>query len=353
MLLLPFDFFCPEAAYSVSSAELHSNVDTSLYKRGRTVDGEKLFLNDVYTDAVSVTKKTASVYANNVMQASIFVSVTYEGDDATEDEIRDFVRNNVKIYEIAQSGEKVALTWASSPTSNGFLHDFASPYESPPVSRDYEFRVPFYFTVPVGASGIHRWVAGYDGKYTSEQDPVEVTCHPFTVTRDNFEFAHFGNCIVSLKYKDSSVPEHVRIQRCSWCKQIDIEPNMKLERVAAPTEYGKYKWVWQLDDYRYTKQIFIMSIIHLDNYQQDETENEIEGRDRETTATENSITSAFANGIALCDEYPKYYEANDQVICRKHTHPYHLEDNCGNYVKTYLTFNDNGQWVVYRTEMII
>ena len=59
-----------------------------------------IFLANIYADAFD-KRQTTEVYANGVMQVSIFVSVNYNGNaSGIEDEIKDYVRDKAVIYRL-------------------------------------------------------------------------------------------------------------------------------------------------------------------------------------------------------------------------------------------------------------
>uniref|UniRef100_A0A1X7U3P3 Uncharacterized protein n=1 Tax=Amphimedon queenslandica TaxID=400682 RepID=A0A1X7U3P3_AMPQE len=178
------------------------------------IDPALIILVNIYCDMYQ-TWQEAKVYNNGVMQVSVFVSVNYNGEGVSEDEIIEYVQNNVDIYSL-NFGENVQ--WAKSTTDNGFPHDIdhvANKKESVSPNGFSDIRVPLYFTVPGGgAEGEHRWIAKLNGKQTSTNTPLTVTVETFKVDKNKFEIVDrvkFG-CIVLrvLKYTDNAFPSNVQ-----------------------------------------------------------------------------------------------------------------------------------------------
>ena len=117
-----------------------------------------IFLANIYADSFD-NRQTTEVYANGVMQVSIFVSVNYNGNaDGIEDEIKDYVRDNVVILRLKDNGGKEEVDWDYSDTSNGFPHDIEYHGGGGTAS---DIRTPLYFTVPPGSEvstgGLLKW----------------------------------------------------------------------------------------------------------------------------------------------------------------------------------------------------
>ena len=130
-----------------------------------------VFLANIYADAFD-NRQTTEVYANGVMQVSIFVSVNYNGNsDGIEDEIKDYVRDNVVILRLKDNGDKEKVDWDYSDTSNGFPHDIEYHGDGGTAS---DIRTTLYFTVPPGSEGKYRWIAKMGEQETSTNTPVTI-----------------------------------------------------------------------------------------------------------------------------------------------------------------------------------
>ena len=175
-----------------------------------------VFLTNIYVDGFS-SRQTTEVYANGVMQVSIFVSVNYNGNsDGIEDEIKDYVRDNVVIYRLKNNGDKEKVEWDYSDTSNGFPHHIEYSDRGQTAS---DIRTPFYFTVPVGSVGKHSWIAKMEEQETSIKTPVTINVRKFEILTDGsqFEFLELvqrdSNTLCVLRYKPGVFPETQRVMK--------------------------------------------------------------------------------------------------------------------------------------------
>ena len=175
-----------------------------------------VFLANIYANGFS-NRQTTEVYANDVMQVSVFVSVNYNGNsDDIEDEIKDYVRDNVVIYRLRDNGDKEEVDWVYSDTSNGFPHDIEYNDEGETAS---DIRTPFYFTVPVGSVGKYSWIAKMGEQETSIQTPVTINARKFQTLTDGsqFEFLRIlhraSNTLCALRYKPGVFPDTQRVMK--------------------------------------------------------------------------------------------------------------------------------------------
>ena len=144
-----------------------------------------IFLANIYADAFD-NRQTTEVYANGVMQVSIFVSVNYNGNsDDIEDEIKDYVRDNVVILRLRDNGDKEEVDWVYSDTSNGFPHDIEYNDGGGTAS---DIRTPYYFTVPPGSVGNYRWIAKLGEKETHPNTPVIINARRYQPLADGSQF---------------------------------------------------------------------------------------------------------------------------------------------------------------------
>ena len=170
-----------------------------------------IFLANIYADAFD-NRQTTEVYANGVMQVSIFVSVNYNGDsDGIEDNIKKYVQENVAIYRLTDDGNKEKVDWDSSATSNGFPHDIE--YSTRGRSSS-DKRAPLYFTVPPDSEeGKHRWIAKLGERETSTSTPVTITVRKFQPLADGSQFEFVkrvkrdNNTLCALRYKAGAFPD--------------------------------------------------------------------------------------------------------------------------------------------------
>ena len=175
-----------------------------------------VFLANIYADSFD-NRQTTEVYANGVMQVSIFVSVNYNGNaDGIEDEIKDYVRDNVVILRLKDNGGKEEVDWDYSDTSNGFPHDIEYHGGGGTAS---DIRTPLYFTVPPGSEGKYRWIAKMGEQETSTNTPVTINARRFQTLADGsqFEFIEIAerddNTLIALCYKPGVFPETQRLMK--------------------------------------------------------------------------------------------------------------------------------------------
>ena len=173
-----------------------------------------IMLANIYADGFD-NRQTTEVYANGVMQVSIFVSVNYKGNSSgLEDDIKKYVQENVMIYGLTDDGNEEKVDWDSSTTSNGFPHDIE--YSTGRSSSDK--RAPLYFTVPPDSVGRHRWIAKLGEQETSTSTPVTITVRKFQPLADGsqFEFvkrvkAKNNNTLCAFRYKAGAFPDTQRL----------------------------------------------------------------------------------------------------------------------------------------------
>ena len=175
-----------------------------------------VFLANIYADAFD-SRQTTEVYANGVMQVSIFVSVNYNGNsDDIEDEIKDYVRDNVVILRLRDNGDKEEVDWDYSDTSNGFPHDIEHNDGGGTAS---DIRTPFYFTVPVGSVGNYRWIAKLGEKETNPNTPVTINTRRYQPLADGsqFEIANRvrkdNESLSVIRYKAGVFPDSQRLMK--------------------------------------------------------------------------------------------------------------------------------------------
>ena len=201
-----------------------------------------IFLANIYADAFD-NRQTTEVYANGVMQVSIFVSVNYNGNaDGIEDEIKDYVRDNVVILRLKDNGDKEEVDWDYSDTSNGFPHDLEYHGDGGTAS---DIRTPFYFTVPPDSVGNYRWIAKMGEQETNPNTPVTINARRFQTLTDGsqFEFIEIvtrnDNNLCVLRYKPGVFPDTHRLTKYenkgikftetggnSWLGKYGMSPSM-------------------------------------------------------------------------------------------------------------------------------
>lgn len=154
--------------------------------------GDKIQLQDVYTDSIDLLKET-NVYGNGRMQVMVFPSVSYHGENSEEDieNVKSYVAEHTKIHAVKMDGQTEPLdtnVWVQESTSNEFLHDIyrSATLSSSSTKTLYDIRVPLFFVVPTAALGPYRWIAELNGEYTKLTDAITITCVKLTLSLDNF-----------------------------------------------------------------------------------------------------------------------------------------------------------------------
>lgn len=181
---------------------------------------DDVYVRELFVDSVT-SRTTTRVYANGKMQALVFPVAVYEGSiEITEEALKEHVRQYVQIYEISYSGEKIPVDWAYSSTSNGYQHDIDHDVTYSLKDFDRSVRVPFYFTVPVGSTGLHRWIAKYNGHFTPEVAFVTVDSQNFSVSENNYNFFAIDTIedpyfyhLRSLRY--ANLPSSTKLVKCA------------------------------------------------------------------------------------------------------------------------------------------
>ena len=213
-----------------------------------------IFLANIYTDGFS-NRQTTEVYANAVMQVSVFVSVNYNGNsNGIEDKIRDYVRDNVVIYEMLNNGDREEVDWVYSETSNGFPHDIE--YNNKEGSSS-DIRTPLYFTVPLGSAGKHRWIAKMGEQETNVNTPLTINVRKFQLSADGSQIEivkrvyRKNNTLCVLRYKPGVFPEAQMLMKVYKNKGIKF------------TKTGGNSWLSKFD---FTPDISGIFIEYKDNY---------------------------------------------------------------------------------------
>ena len=171
-----------------------------------------VMLANIYADGFT-NRQTTKVYANGVMQVSIFVSINYRGNSSgLEDNIKEYVQDKVEIYSLTDNGNMEKVDWDKSTSSNGFPHDL--DYGSRGRSSS-DKRAPLYFTVPPDSEGKYRWIAKLGEQETSVNTPVTIDVQEFQPLADGSQFevakrvkGTDGNTtLCALRYKAGIFPD--------------------------------------------------------------------------------------------------------------------------------------------------
>ena len=270
-------------------------------------------VQDIYTDSVGVAN-TTDVYANGHMQACVFVAAEYYGENEDEEAIENFVRNETKIYALTEN-DKFPVDWQFSPTSNEYIHDInrsTSVFLSAAARRTYY--VPFYFTVPRSASGEYRWIAKFNGEFTSPKNYVTVKCHTFFVHEGNFNFLGISN---SGRY-------HLRALR--YVNFIQ-ENAVKLVECTDYDEFGKYDVggtigvCWRAYLGANGEAFYLLE--HETSSASDALELQV-SKGLGSAFTPEEVQRAKTAGLAVVSHYPTIGDPNFYV------NDLEVEDNCGN-----------------------
>ena len=233
-----------------------------------------IFLANIYADGFS-NRQTTEVYANAVMQVSIFISVNYNGNsDGIEDKIKDYVRDNVVIYRMRDNGDKEEVDWVYSETSNGFPHDIE--YNDRGESSS-DIRTPLYFTIPPDSEGKYRWIAKLGEQETSVNTPVTINVRKFQPFADGSQFEFVkrvtrdDNTLCALRYKAGAFPDAQKLVKAykyhgikftggnSWLAKFNITVR---NSSAIFAEYKENDINVAKSDYRYYPGDYVSDIVN-------------------------------------------------------------------------------------------
>ena len=314
-----------------------------------------IFLANIYTDGFS-NRQTTEVYANAVMQVSVFVSVNYNGNsDGIEDKIRDYVRDNVVIYEMLNNGDREEVDWVYSETSNGFPHDIE--YNNKEGSSS-DIRTPLYFTVPLGSAGKHRWIAKMEEQETSVNTPITINVRKFQLSADGSQIElvkrvhrnHQTLCV--LRYKPGVFPEAQMLMKAYKNKGIKF------------TKTGGNSW---LSIYHITphpsgvfvgyKDNYINVFKDLDVYKRGDYESDrnfempilTAGYPGIYTFSSSEIKETWAEGVAIMQS-TSFFLMHTVVdlpmfpVFPFHYKYYEFQDNFGNIVAIEFDVNEDYDW---------
>lgn len=111
---------------------------------------ESVELTNLYTKSTG-SSITTSIYANGRMQIRLYPTINYSSSDSSEEEIRKYVIDNIKLYELDDLNEGHEVTWSRSDVSNEWDHDINElDRNSSNMSKElHGYRVPIYITPPL------------------------------------------------------------------------------------------------------------------------------------------------------------------------------------------------------------
>ena len=307
-----------------------------------------VFLANIYADAFS-NRQTTEVYANGVMQVSIFVSVNYNGNaDGIEDKIKDYVRDNVVIYRLRDNGDKEEVDWIYSDTSNGFPHDIEY-HDGGGTASD--IRIPFYFTVPPGSVAKHRWIAKMGEQETSTNTPVTINARKFQPLADGSQFEFVKrvsrddhNSLSVIRYKAGAFPDTQKLVKAHKYKGIKFTSTGGNSWLSRYKLMGSAVFVEYKDDHI---NLANSDTIYQDDEYEADTEYEgffyaFENWDGPTKFSSSELDKAWIDGVVivqcglltLLPEYGKVPEFDT----------YKLQDNFGNIVEIKMDFDGGDDW---------
>ena len=317
-----------------------------------------IFLANIYADGFS-NRQTTEVYANAVMQVSVFVSVNYNGNsDGIEDEIKDYVRDNVVIYRMRDNGDKEEVDWVYSETSNGFPHDIE--YNDREGSSS-DIRTPLYFTVPLGSVGKHRWIAKMEEQETSVNTPVTINVRRFQLLADGSQIEFIkrvyrnGNTLCVLRYKPGVFPETQMLMKAYKNKGIKF------------TKTGGNSWLSIYYMSPYLSGIFIGykdNYINVakgfETYKPGEYESDMSMEfplytmgswSGPTSFTSSEVEETWAEGVAIVQSTTLFLFYNVMGVPAIPVLPFHyryyeFQDNFGNIVEIEFDWGERDDWEI-------
>ena len=311
-----------------------------------------IFLANIYADAFD-NRQTTEVYANGVMQVSIFVSVNYNGNaSGIEDEIKDYVRDNVVILRLRDNGDKEEVDWVYSDTSNGFPHDIEYHGGGGTAS---DIRTPFYFTVPPGSVGKYRWIAKMGEKETNPNTPVTINTRRFQPLADGSQFEiakrvirDYDNLSV-IRYKDGAFPVTQKL------KKVYKYTGIKFTSTGGNSWLSKYKMIRNLVFVEY-KDNYINLAKDSKAYEAGEYESTVTppgdtlytGLNFELPSdfTSSELEGAWVEGVVIvqCFYFLLFYMKDSVLDVWEEfgSDTYELQDNFGNIVEIEIDWAGTG-----------
>ena len=313
-----------------------------------------VFLANIYADAFD-SRQTTEVYANGVMQVSIFVSVNYDGNsDEIEDEIKDYVRDNVVILRLRDNGDKEEVDWVYSDTSNGFPHDIEYNDGGGTAS---DIRTPFYFTVPVGSVGNYRWIAKLGEKETNPNTPVTINTRRYQPLADGSQFEianrvrNYETTLSVIRYKAGAFPNTQKLVKAYKYTGI------KFTSTGGNTWLSKYNRVPNIAFVEY-KDNYINLAKNTEMYEVGEYESTFtpQGDTLRTNMyfelasnfTSSEIEEAWVEGVIIVQCFLLSLEYKEDGIFHLHQSfspdAFELQDNFGNIAAIEIDWADGPTW---------
>lgn len=152
-------------------------------------------LTNLYTRQVGDVIAT-DVYPNGKMQIALFPSVNYS-DGLMTDGVKQYLYENIKLYELDSSGVSTPVDWVLSDTANEFDHDinFLGTMDSDTSTGNVNgYRIPIYITVPADAEvRAHYWYAVLGENSTSKTSPTVINVNKFQVGTDSMELLYIDD----------------------------------------------------------------------------------------------------------------------------------------------------------------
>lgn len=125
-------------------------------------DNEKTIFIEGYSLSVyssSSQLQEANIYSNGIMQAVAFVDYRYKGSLMSDDEVRTYIKNNFKFYELnglpTEDSTGIPINdWVIGDKENEYIHDFGQESTNidnlPPTNQSGKGVVPIFFKTPKG-----------------------------------------------------------------------------------------------------------------------------------------------------------------------------------------------------------
>ncbi len=239
------------------TAVIPKPVKSQVMKDSFTPDASKFSLDGLFTD-ISADDKETTVYANNNMQARVYIGYSYDDDvDDTNPDVLaaldNYIKTNIVFHLLDDTNTLHDLTsdWQASATDNGYEHCIDYTSSDTENKSIYGRRTPYFLIPPAKEAGseykLCATLTGTD-EQTEVDAPLVIHTHYFEIEDSDFEIHSLGGSggatLRVLRYVHnggSMVPDGHRIKKITTYKGMNVnnyvadhEPNAWIAMTHAP-----------------------------------------------------------------------------------------------------------------------